>query len=116
MNGRLPAIELVCVEALASTGLTVHGVDERGRALVLLPVVGDLAPLEDVVRARLEQETRENQHHAAGSLSETLRTYLVGCGYERAGAFLIEADGRPLRLIDALAARRQVEHRSARAA
>ena len=102
--------------ALAATGLAVRGVDEHGRALVALPVVGGLAPLEDVVRARLEQETRENQHRTPGSLSEALRGYLVEHGYAAAGPFLTHGDGRQLRLIEALAARRQVEQRSARAA
>ncbi len=116
MSDQLPPIEQLCVEALSPTGLTVHGVDGRGRALVRLPVAGDIAPLEEIVRARLEQETKNNQHRSTGSLSESLRGYLVEHGYTAVGPFLSEGDGRQLRLIDALAARRQVEWRGAQAA
>jgi hypothetical protein len=109
----LVPVEALCAAYFAPVGLEVLGVDGRGRALVRMPVVNELAPLEEVVRARLVQETREHRHRDPASLSETLRAYLIDQGLERYGAFLMDVDGKTLRVIDALAERRAVELRAA---
>jgi hypothetical protein len=109
----LVPVEQLCVSFFAPLGLDVLGVDGRGRALVRLPVTGSVAPLEDVVRARLVQETRARRHRQEGSLSETLRTYLTEQGLQRYGNFLMDDDGKTLHVADALAERRALELRTA---
>jgi hypothetical protein len=109
----LVPVEELCVEFFAPLELDLLGIDGRGRALVRLPVTGTVTPLEDVVRARLVQETRARSHRQPGSLTETLRAYLIGHGLERYGNFLMDGDGKTLHVADALTERRAVEFRRA---
>jgi hypothetical protein len=109
----LVPVEALCVGFFEPLGLDVQGVDGRGRALVRLPVAGTVAPLEEVVRARLIQETRDRRHRQPDSLSEVLRTYLAEHGLERYGSFLMDTDGKTLRVAEALTERRAVELREA---
>jgi hypothetical protein len=109
----LVPVEELCVAFFAPLELDLLGIDGRGRALVRLPVSGAVTPLEEVVRARLLQETKARRHREQGSLSETLRAYLTDHGLERYGNFLMDEDGKTLHVADALTERRAVELRSA---